>query len=45
METASGALYAGLVGPEPAGRSIPRDPDALLFGAEMAYPRPVRADA
>ena len=22
---------------EPAGRPIPRDPDALLFGAEMAY--------
>jgi len=23
--------------PEPAGRLIPRDPDALLFGAEMAF--------
>ncbi len=36
-KTASGEPYAGLVDPEPAGRAIPRDPDALLFGAEMAY--------
>ena len=36
-ETARVALDAGLADPEPAGRPIPRDPDALLFGAEMAY--------
>jgi Helix-turn-helix domain len=28
---------AGVADPEPAGRPIPRDPDALLFGAEAAY--------
>jgi len=36
-ETARVALDAGLADPEPAGRPISRDPDALLFGAEMAY--------
>jgi hypothetical protein len=36
-ETARVALDAGIADPEPAGRPIPRDPDALLFGAEMAY--------
>ncbi|MGH7122115.1 MAG: helix-turn-helix transcriptional regulator [Acetobacteraceae bacterium] len=35
--TARVALETGSADPEPAGRPIPRDPDALLFGAEMAY--------
>jgi hypothetical protein len=30
-------LALDVADPEPAGRPIPRDPDALLFGAEMAY--------
>jgi predicted DNA-binding transcriptional regulator AlpA len=30
-------VAADVANPEPAGRPIPRDPDALLFGAEMAY--------
>jgi hypothetical protein len=34
----SGPDYNGsALDPEPAGRPIPRDPDALLFDAEMAY--------
>lgn len=36
-ETAPAELDARLSDPEPAGRPIPHDPDALLFGAEMAY--------
>ena len=36
-KAAGTALEAGLADPKPAGRPIPRDPDALLFGAEMAY--------
>jgi hypothetical protein len=37
-ETGVSASVVGEFGdPEPAGRPIPRDPDALLFGAEMAY--------
>ena len=36
-KTACVALDSGVDDPEPAGRPIPRDPDALLFGAEMAY--------
>lgn len=41
IATADAALDMGaaaaVANPEPAGRPIPRDPDALLFGAEMAY--------
>lgn len=36
-EVGSAAFVAGIDDPEPAGRPIPRDPDALLFGAEAAY--------
>jgi hypothetical protein len=36
-KTAGIALDTGLADPEPTGRPIPRDPDALMFGAEMAY--------
>jgi predicted DNA-binding transcriptional regulator AlpA len=32
-----GGVAAAVADPEPAGRPIPRDPDALLFGTEMAY--------
>jgi predicted DNA-binding transcriptional regulator AlpA len=32
-----GATAAEVADPKPAGRPIPRDPDALLFGAEAAY--------
>ena len=34
---AGSAVVAGITDPEPAGRPIPSDPDALLFGAEAAY--------
>jgi len=41
IATADAALDLGVAAtiadPEPAGRPIPRDPDALLFAAEMAY--------
>jgi hypothetical protein len=39
LETADSTLAAILADPEPAGRPIPRDPDALLFTVEAAYLR------
>lgn len=40
MNTSSDLAPDGLdpgISPEPAGRPIPHDPDALLFGAEAAH--------
>src|SRR5262245_5756314 len=36
-DTSRAAQAAGIADPEPAGRPIPRDQDALLFGVEAAY--------